>query len=333
MIKKTPFDKEVKIAVHPGLTLLKDNGCTSCHTLDGSALVGPSYKDMFGRKVKVKVDGSLKEILTDENYLKRAILEPDAEIVDGYSGGMMSSYKDIISDEDIDKIIDYFKGGKVEVKIDKKAEAMAILDNNGCTGCHSLDGSALVGPSYQDMFGRKVKVTVNGSLKEILTDENYLKRAILEPDGEIVDGYSGGMMSSYKGIISDEDIDKIINYFKGDKVEVKVEPKVKVKVKEPVDNKTKAMSILNKNGCKACHSLDGSARVGPSYKGMFGRTVKVKIGDSLKEILSDEDYLKRAILEPNAEVVDGFNGGMMRSYKGVLSDKDIDSLIEYFKGL
>ena len=66
---------------------------------------------------------------------------------------------------------------------------------------------------------------------------------------------------------------------------------------------------------------------------MFGRTVKVKIGNSLKEILSDEDYLKRAILEPNAEVVDGFNGGMMRSYKGVLSDKDIDSLIEYFKGL
>ena len=91
--KKTPFDKEAKIAVHPGLTLLKDNGCTSCHTLDGSALVGPSYKDMFGRKVKVTVNGSLKEILTDEDYLKRAILEPDAEIVDGYSGGMMSHIK------------------------------------------------------------------------------------------------------------------------------------------------------------------------------------------------------------------------------------------------
>ena len=94
------------------------------------------------------------------------------------------------------------------------------------------------------MFGRKVKVTVNGSLKEILTDEDYLKRAILEPDTEIVDGYSGGMMSSYKDIISAEDIDKIINYFKSGKVEVKVKPKVKVKVKEPVDNKTKAMSIF-----------------------------------------------------------------------------------------
>ena len=45
------------------------------------------------------------------------------------------------------------------------------------------------------------------------------------------------------------------------------------------------------------HVLDQVTKV------CFGRTVKVKIGNSLKEILRDEDYLKRAILEPNAEVV------------------------------
>ncbi len=213
--KKTPFDKEEKVAVHPGLTLLNDNGCTGCHSLDGSPLVGPSYKDMFGRKVKVTVDGTLKEVLSDEAYLKRAILDPDAELVDGYSGGMMSSYKDVISDEDIDKIIDYIKGGKVEAKVDNKAKAIAILDNNGCTGCHSLDGSMLVGPSYKGMFGRTVKVSVDGSLKEVVSDEAYLKRAILDPDVEVVDGFSGGMMSSYKGILSDEDVDSLVEYFKG----------------------------------------------------------------------------------------------------------------------
>ena len=213
--KKTPFDKEEKVAVHPGLTLLNDNGCTGCHSLDGSALVGPSYKDMFGRKVKVTIDGSLKEVISDEAYLRRAIVDPDVEVVDGYSGGMMSSYKDVINNEDIDKIIDYFKGGKVETKVDNNAKAIAILDNNGCTGCHSLDGSALVGPSYKDMFGRKIKVTIDGSLKEVISDEAYLRRAIVDPDVEVVDGFSGGMMSSYKDVISDDDIDILIEYFKG----------------------------------------------------------------------------------------------------------------------
>ncbi len=212
--KKTPFDKETKTAVHPGLTLLNDNGCTGCHSLDGSDLVGPSYKDMFGRKVKVTVDGTLKEVISDEDYLKRAILNPDAEIVDGYSGGMMSSYKDVISDEDIDKIIDYFKGGKVEVKVDNNAKAMAILDSNGCTGCHSIDGSVLVGPSYKGMFGRTVKVNIDGTLKEVISDEAYLKRAILDPDAEVVNGFNGGMMSSYKGILSDDDVDSLVEYFK-----------------------------------------------------------------------------------------------------------------------
>jgi cytochrome c oxidase subunit 2 len=213
--KKTPFDKEEVSGVHPGLTLLNDNGCVGCHSLDGSPLVGPSYKDMFGRTVKVSVDGTLKEVLTDEAYLKRAIIEPDAEVVDGFSPGMMSSYKDVISDEDIDKIIDYFKGGDGGVKVDTGAAAMNILDSNGCTGCHTLDGSPLVGPSYKGMFGRTVKVSVDGTLKEVISDEAYLKRAIIEPDAEVVDGFSPGMMSSYKDVISDEDIALLIEYFKG----------------------------------------------------------------------------------------------------------------------
>lgn len=333
--KKTPFDKESKVAVHPGLTLLNDNGCIGCHSLDGSPLVGPSYKDMFGRAVKVTVDGTLKEVISDEAYLKKAIVDPDKEIVEGYTGGMMSSYKDVISDEDIDKIIDYFKDGDAAAEVDIEAAAIGILDSNGCIGCHSLDGSPLVGPSYKDMFGRAVKVTVDGTLKEVITDEEYLKRALFEPDFEIVEGYSAGMMSSYKDVLSDEDVDLLIKYFKGsNNVEEKLSAKVEVKkdIQVVVEKKIDANSILSANGCVGCHSSDGSKRVGPSYKGMFGRTVSVKVDGVLKEVLSDEAYLKRALLEPNAEVVDGYPG-IMSSYKGVLSDEEISSLIEYFKGL
>lgn len=214
--KKTPFEEKTATATkHPGLDHLEANGCLGCHSQDGSALVGPSYKDIFGRKVKVSINGTLREVISDEAYLKRSIIEPDTEVVDGFSAGMMGSYKEILSDKQIDEIIDYLKNGDNIPKEDITAKAIGILENNGCIGCHSQDGSILVGPSYKGIVGRKVKVMANGTLKEIISDEAYLKRSIIEPDAEVVDGFSAGMMSSYKGIVSDSDMDVLIQYFKG----------------------------------------------------------------------------------------------------------------------
>lgn len=214
--KKTPFSKDEPEGIHPGLALLESNGCLGCHSLDGSPLVGPSYKDMFSRKVKVNEGGTLKEVVTDEAYLRESILNPDAKVVDGFSAGMMSSYKDVINEADIDTIIDYFKtGGKVTVEEDPAEKAMGILESNGCIGCHSLDGSVLVGPSYKGIFGRTVKVDEGGTLKDVLSDEAYLKLAILNPDAQVVDGFSAGMMSPYKDVLSEKDIALLIEYFKG----------------------------------------------------------------------------------------------------------------------
>ena len=213
--KKTPFDEEEKIAEHPGLTLLKSNGCTGCHSLDGSALVGPSFKDIFGHKVKVSENGTLKEVLVDEKYIKQSILDPNSQVVDGFNPGMMSSYKGVLDDKAIDQIIDYFKGGKVQPKVDKVAKAQKILGNHGCLGCHSTDGTPIVGPSFKGMFGHTVKVSENGTLKEVLADENYIKQSIFDPNSQVVEGFNPGMMAPYKGILNDDDVNTLIEYFKG----------------------------------------------------------------------------------------------------------------------
>lgn len=316
--KRTPFDKDEPMAVHPGLALLEGNGCTGCHSLDGSPLVGPSYKDMFGKKVKVLEGGTLKEVIADEAYLKLAIEDPDAQLVEGFAPGMMAPYKDVLTPEQIDTIVDYIKtGGKVE---DPAKKAMDILESNGCIGCHSMDGTPLVGPTYKDMFGRKVKVMEGGTLKEVITDETYLKVAIEDPDAQLVEGYSAGMMAPYKDVLKPEEIDLLINYFK-------------TGGKPAVDISKKAVDILEMNGCIGCHSSDGTTLVGPSYKGMYGAKVKVKEGDTLKEVIKDDAYLKTAILEPDAQVIEGFTPGMMAPYKGVISGEDVDLLIEYFKSL
>ncbi|NIQ98337.1 MAG: cytochrome c oxidase subunit II, partial [Desulfuromonadales bacterium] len=56
------------------------------------------------------------------------------------------------------------------------------MENYGCLGCHSLDGSVLVGPSFKDIFKRETVVEVDGVEKTIKADREYLLRAINEPN-------------------------------------------------------------------------------------------------------------------------------------------------------
>jgi len=94
------------------------------------------------------------------------------------------------------------------------AEGLQILRLNGCIACHSLDGSKLVGPSYKGIWGHEVEVETNGETRTLTVDEEYVRNSIYNPDEDIVDGFSKGLMRSYKGELSDEEIDKIIVYLK-----------------------------------------------------------------------------------------------------------------------
>ena len=91
--------------------------------------------------------------------------------------------------------------------------------------------------------------------------------------------------------------------------------------------------LMEQTGCFACHTVDGSKLVGPSYKGIWGETVLVKTANGKKEVTVDAEYIKRSIYDPNAEIVDGFNSGLMLSYKDQLKEEDIELIVEYLKTL
>jgi len=91
--------------------------------------------------------------------------------------------------------------------------------------------------------------------------------------------------------------------------------------------------IMKNIGCFACHSIDGSKLVGPSFKGVYGHAVDVITNGTERQVTADDEYIKRSIYDPNADVVKGFNKGMMLSYKGQLTDQDIAQIIEYLKTL
>ena len=104
---------ELKVAInlpdHPGLAVIKANACITCHSMDGSKIIGPSFKGLYGRKTQVVTASGEKEIEANAEYIKKSIADPNAEVVKGFNKGLMQSYKEKISPEDLDKIVDYFK--------------------------------------------------------------------------------------------------------------------------------------------------------------------------------------------------------------------------------
>jgi cytochrome c oxidase subunit 2 len=89
---------------------------------------------------------------------------------------------------------------------------LQVMRNYGCLACHSLDGTEKVGPTYQGIYGKEVTVFTDGEERTVTVDEGYIRRSIYRPDADIVEGFSEGQMQSYKGMVSEEEIDQIVAY-------------------------------------------------------------------------------------------------------------------------
>ena len=86
----------------------------------------------------------------------------------------------------------------------------ALYGAKACIGCHTLDGTRGVGPSWKGLFGRKEK-TDKG---EVVADENYIRESILAPNAKIVDGYPGGVMPVFAGQLNDDEVNSLIEFIK-----------------------------------------------------------------------------------------------------------------------
>jgi cytochrome c oxidase subunit II len=99
----------VSAAAAEGMGIMKIQGCFACHSTDGSKIVGPTYFDLYGSQVTVEEGGKDITYRADDAYIKHCINDPNSRIVKGFPKGLMQSYKDKISDEDISKMIEYLK--------------------------------------------------------------------------------------------------------------------------------------------------------------------------------------------------------------------------------
>jgi cytochrome c oxidase subunit 2 len=112
-------------------------------------------------------------------------------------------------------------------------------------------------------------------------------------------------------------------------------PGVQTKVNAPAKNAAVAKAgagakLIVDKGCVLCHTTDGSPKVGPTFKGLYGRKVIVITDGKEREIIADDEYIERSIKDPKADVVKGFPAIMPVMQ---LSDDEINEIIEYLKTL
>lgn len=81
--------------------------------------------------------------------------------------------------------------------------------------------------------------------------------------------------------------------------------------------------------CVACHSVDGSPKIGPALNGRFGEDRMLADGST---VTFDEDYIRESILDPAVKIAEGFLPIMPAGYTG-LTAKQIDGLVAYIKSL
>jgi len=86
--------------------------------------------------------------------------------------------------------------------------------------------------------------------------------------------------------------------------------------------------VYRRQGCKSCHSLDGSKRVGPSFEGLYGTTGHEMKDGTMRTV--DGEYLRKAIVDPDAKIVAGYPNVHPGSYEE-LHERKLAGLVAFIK--
>lgn len=204
-----------------------------------------------------------------------------------------------------------------------------------CLECHGEDGMAT------GRQGIPLNLPQNQSDDPILWDqrEAELRRVIERGRGQIMPAWA----QSEGGPLNDEQITDLVNMIHlglWDEVEetaiqqhggIPTPPAVPTPdVAVPTDPlAAEGQALYTEMGCAACHTLDGGDATGPTWQGLYMSEVQLESGET---VVADDDYIRESILQPAAQIHQGFPN-MMPPYEGRITDEQIDALIAYIATL
>tara|TARA_Y100000590_G_C15513616_1_gene936380 strand:+ start:307 stop:684 length:378 start_codon:yes stop_codon:yes gene_type:complete len=98
---------------------------------------------------------------------------------------------------------------------------------------------------------------------------------------------------------------------------------------KPGSPEFKGREIFNRMACNACHSIDGTLKLGPTILNQYGKEIRHTDGTV---VLIDEDYIRESIIDPLKYIAEGYTP-IMPSYEPILSDEEIEFIVAYMKAL
>lgn len=91
-----------------------------------------------------------------------------------------------------------------------KVDGAALAKEKGCLGCHSLDGSKGVGPSFKGIYHTQQRVVKEGKTITVTVDDDFLKESIVAPAATVVEGYQP-IMPAF-GDLTPEEVHALVEY-------------------------------------------------------------------------------------------------------------------------
>jgi mono/diheme cytochrome c family protein len=101
----TASDADAPVSARRGRHVYQEIGCVTCHSLDGSDQMGPSFQGLYGAERPLQ---SGETVVADSAYLRRSILHPTRQVVEGYQANM-PSYQGVLSDSEIASLVAFIR--------------------------------------------------------------------------------------------------------------------------------------------------------------------------------------------------------------------------------
>ncbi len=207
-----------------------------------------------------------------------------------------------------------------------------------CTLCHSAVGGRA--PLLDDVSGVVAERLADDRYAgDAVDSESYLYESMVDPSAYVVVGFgktgSDDMVSPMPNVLSgsvglsDTEIKAIIAYLQDQSgVEVTVDIPTQIEEEEAAEEEEERRGLIEtpemaivELGCGACHKVaEEEGEIGPDLSQIGARR--------------DREYLRRAILDPNADIAEGFEpDGMPLDYGEQLYAIELEMMIDYLAGL
>ncbi|MEA2454099.1 MAG: hypothetical protein QOI45_361 [Thermoleophilaceae bacterium] len=182
--------------------------CGSCHSLQRAGTqgqTGPDLDTAFRAALEKGIDRETVEGIVHKQVLhpRRNSVMP-AGLVTGQDAKDVAAYVGFAVDRPGGD-----QGALAQAGLAGATTGEQIFTAAGCAGCHKFSkagANGTIGPSLDDLASSP---DVKGS------PDDYVRESILNPDAVVANGFQPGVMPSFKGKLTDKQIQALVRYLLG----------------------------------------------------------------------------------------------------------------------